>query len=124
MIGHYNSYFGGTSECPQHLAAVLCQRAGLESTVLFSLIRSQLRTLPFALMANFSSLCAERETSMQAQVQLRFYSVQQMAIALNCSVSSVRDLIRRGFFQPSRALRHLRIPVEQVDAFVKTTSEL
>ncbi|MBI5821352.1 MAG: helix-turn-helix domain-containing protein [Verrucomicrobia bacterium] len=60
---------------------------------------------------------------MQAQVQLRFYSVEQTAVALGVSKSSVRRLVRRGFFQPSRVLRHLRISVEQIDAFVKTTSE-
>ncbi|MBI5818308.1 MAG: helix-turn-helix domain-containing protein [Verrucomicrobia bacterium] len=49
--------------------------------------------------------------------------MKQTATALNVSVSSVRDLIRRGFFQPSRALRHLRISVEQIDTFLKTTAE-
>lgn len=61
--------------------------------------------------------------TMEDNITPRCFSVKQTAAALNVSVSSVRDLIRRGFFQPSRALRHLRIPVDQIDTFLKTTTE-
>lgn len=60
---------------------------------------------------------------MQAQVQLRCYSVEQTAIALGVSKTSVRRLVRRGLLRPLDAMRHLRIPVEQIDVLVKATSE-
>jgi len=41
-------------------------------------------------------------------------SVKEAAGTIGVSESSVRRLIARGLLKPSRVLRHLRIPIEQL----------
>ncbi len=47
----------------------------------------------------------------------RFYSIKEAAVELNLSEATVRRLISRGLLRPSRAIRHIRIPREQLDEF-------
>ena len=49
------------------------------------------------------------------------YTVAETAIVLRSSTKTVRRLIKRGFFAPSKALRKLLIPRSQVEAFLKST---
>ena len=46
-------------------------------------------------------------------------SVDQAAAMINVSSKSIRRLIDRGLLKPCRALRHLRIPVAQIEALLK-----
>lgn len=46
-------------------------------------------------------------------------SVQESARAMGVSDASIRRLIARGLLRPSRVLRHLRIPVNQLHALMK-----
>ncbi len=49
------------------------------------------------------------------------YSVQEAARLLGVCDKSIRRLILRGLLRPSRALRHLRIPKEELDRFLRET---
>ena len=49
----------------------------------------------------------------------RAFSVKEVALILGISERSVRRLIARGLLKPCRALRHVRIPSEQVDELLK-----
>lgn len=49
------------------------------------------------------------------------YTVDETATVLRTSTKTVRRLIKRGFFAPSRALRKILIPRSQVEAFLKST---
>lgn len=51
----------------------------------------------------------------------RFISVKQAAFLLNMSEKSIRRLIERCLIKVSKGLRHIRIPVEQVEAYGKRT---
>jgi len=51
----------------------------------------------------------------------RFYSIKEAAAELNISEPTVRRLISRGLLRPNRAIRHIRIPREQLDEFARTT---
>lgn len=62
-------------------------------------------------------------TVSEDNIPLRVYSVKQAAQTLGMSISCVRRLIQRGLLRPSRAMRHLRIPVKQIDELLKNTSE-
>ena len=67
---------------------------------------------------------------MEATAQQRFetsrptrlaYSVQEPAQMLGVCDKSVRRLILRGLIRPSRALRHLLIPKDELDRFLRET---
>ncbi|MHB1307815.1 MAG: helix-turn-helix domain-containing protein [Limisphaerales bacterium] len=47
------------------------------------------------------------------------YSLQETAQMLGVCDKSVRRLILRGLIRPSRALRHLRIPKDEIDRFLR-----
>ncbi len=49
------------------------------------------------------------------------YSVQETARMLGVCDKSVRRLILRGLLRPSRALRHIRIPKQEIDRFLRDT---
>ena len=49
------------------------------------------------------------------------YSVQETAHMLGVCDRSVRRLILRGLIRPSRALRHIRIPRDEIERFLRDT---
>ena len=49
-----------------------------------------------------------------------FYTVKEAATYLSISEKSVRRLISRGHLRPSKALRKLRIPAQQLEEFLLT----
>ena len=49
------------------------------------------------------------------------YSVQETAQMLGVCDKSVRRLILRGLIRPSRALRHILIPKDELDRFLRET---
>ena len=51
----------------------------------------------------------------------RFLSIKQTAYILELSEKSVRRLIDDGTIKASKALRHVRIPVEEIEAFKEQT---
>jgi len=51
----------------------------------------------------------------------RFYTVNEAATELNISSKSVRRLIDRGFFRPSKALRKILIPAQDIEDFYQKT---
>lgn len=53
------------------------------------------------------------------QTPRRCYSIRETATTLGVSQSSVRRLIHRGILKPIRVLRHLLIPVNQIDDLLK-----
>ncbi len=51
----------------------------------------------------------------------RFYCLKETAVELNLSQATVRRLINRGLLHSSKATRHIRIPREHIEEFVRTT---
>ena len=49
------------------------------------------------------------------------YSVQETALMLGVCDKSVRRLILRGLIRPSRALRHILIPKDEIERFLQQT---
>jgi excisionase family DNA binding protein len=49
------------------------------------------------------------------------YSIRETAQLLGVCDKSVRRLILRGLLRPSRALRHIRIPKDELDRFLRET---
>jgi excisionase family DNA binding protein len=49
------------------------------------------------------------------------YSVQETAQMLGVCDKSVRRLILRGLIRPSRALRHILIPRDEIERFLRET---
>jgi excisionase family DNA binding protein len=49
----------------------------------------------------------------------RLYSLKETAVELNLSEATVRRLLARGLLRSSKATRHIRIPREQIDNFVR-----
>jgi len=49
------------------------------------------------------------------------YSVQETARMLGVCDKSVRRLILRGLIRPSRALRHILIPKDELERFLRDT---
>ena len=49
------------------------------------------------------------------------YSVQETARMLGVCDKSIRRLILRGLIRPSRALRHILIPKDEIDRFLRDT---
>jgi excisionase family DNA binding protein len=58
--------------------------------------------------------------STQSSSRLAF-SVQETALMLGVCDKSVRRLILRGLIRPSRALRHILIPKDEIDRFLRET---
>jgi excisionase family DNA binding protein len=52
-------------------------------------------------------------------INRKAFSVRETAIALGISRMSVRRLIQRGLLRPNRALRHLLIPLSEIDRFLQ-----
>jgi excisionase family DNA binding protein len=74
---------------------------------------------------NNTSLAHPPETkvsrSSSNRIQPGFATVKDAAAFLNVSEKTVRRLIDRGFFHPSRAIRKILIPISQLEAFYKAT---
>ncbi len=49
------------------------------------------------------------------------YSVQEAARLLGVCDKSIRRLILRGLIRPSRALRHILIPRDELERFLRDT---
>ena len=49
------------------------------------------------------------------------YSVQEAAQMLGVCDKSIRRLILRGLLRPSRALRHILIPKDELERFLRET---
>jgi excisionase family DNA binding protein len=92
--------------------------------VLFELLLNEIRTAVQseigALREDIKCLGGGRRPAIVTTAK-RFYSVKEAAAALNVSEVTVRRLIARGLLRPSRALRHLRIPKEQIEEFIRFT---
>lgn len=50
------------------------------------------------------------------------YTVAEVAAILNVSTKTVRRLVQRELLPRSKAIRHIRIPREAVDAFIQATA--
>ncbi len=59
----------------------------------------------------------------ETTIPRRLLSLKETAHTLNVSEKSVRRLIDRGLLKASKALRHIRVPVEAIDQFVKQTTQ-
>jgi excisionase family DNA binding protein len=64
-------------------------------------------------------------TNMKSEelIPRRLLSLKETAHVLNVSQKTVRRLIDRKLLKASKALRHIRVPVEAIDQFVKQTTE-
>lgn len=49
------------------------------------------------------------------------FSIQETAQMLGVCDKSIRRLIDRGLIRPSRALRHLLIPKDEIERFLRET---
>jgi len=58
-------------------------------------------------------------TQKSTLVPVAALKLKDAAIYIGISVVSVRRLIRRGLIKPNRALRHILIPVAELDRFLK-----
>lgn len=65
------------------------------------------------------------QTTIEQQMEKRplrlAFSIQETAAMLGLSDKSVRRLIWRGLLRPSRALRHIRIPKDEIERFLRET---
>jgi excisionase family DNA binding protein len=50
------------------------------------------------------------------------YTADEVAAMLKVHVRTVRRLISRGALKKAKAIRHIRIPKESIDAFIKSTT--
>ena len=66
------------------------------------------------------------DTTAQQQSESRparlAYSLQETARMLGICDKSVRRLILRGLIRPSRALRHVLIPKDEIERFLRDTT--
>ena len=60
-------------------------------------------------------------TTLNAQRHRLAYSIQETAAMLGICSKSVHRLILRGLIRPSRALRHILIPKEEIERFLRET---
>jgi hypothetical protein len=61
----------------------------------------------------------QRNTS-QNQILPRALQLKRAAAYIDVSEMSMRRLIKRGLIKPNRALRHILIPVAELDRFLET----
>jgi excisionase family DNA binding protein len=54
------------------------------------------------------------------QVNPQALKVRQAADYLGLATISIRRLIKRGLIRPNRALRHILIPISELDRFINT----
>jgi excisionase family DNA binding protein len=54
------------------------------------------------------------------QVTPQALKLRQAAEYLGLSTVSIRRLIKRGLIKPNRALRHILIPISELDRFINT----
>jgi excisionase family DNA binding protein len=54
------------------------------------------------------------------QLTTQALKLRQAAEYLGVSPVSIRRLIKRGLIKPNRALRHILIPISELDRFVNT----
>jgi excisionase family DNA binding protein len=57
------------------------------------------------------------------QVSQRALKLGQAAEYLGLSTISIRRLIKRGLIKPNRALRHILIPIAELERFINTGGE-
>jgi excisionase family DNA binding protein len=86
--------------------------------VLLSEFRSVVQSEIAILREEIKRVVQTREIPPRAN---RFYSLKEAAVELNLSEATVRRLIDRGLLRPSKAVRHIRIPREQIDEFAHVT---
>jgi excisionase family DNA binding protein len=92
--------------------------AGLLFDLILHEIREVVRSEIAGVREDASRLVQRKEILPKAN---RFYSLKEAAVELNLSEATVRRLIDRGLLRPSKAVRHIRIPREQIDEFARTT---
>jgi excisionase family DNA binding protein len=56
----------------------------------------------------------------QNQILPRALQLKRAAAYIDVSEMSIRRLIKRGLIKPNRALRHILIPVAELDRFLET----
>jgi excisionase family DNA binding protein len=90
--------------------------------LLFNLLLSEFRNV---VQSEIAIVREEIRSGVQSRENLlkanRFYSLKETAVELNLSRATVRRLIDRGLLRPSKAVRHIRIPREQIDEFARAT---
>ena len=59
--------------------------------------------------------------SITSKFQKKWYSIQEAAEYLGVSEITVRRLLKRGLLKSSGAIRHIRIPVESLENYFKTS---
>lgn len=64
----------------------------------------------------------EKQEFQAREVKRRAFTVAEVAETLGVSKTSTYRLIQRGFFKPIRVLRHLLVPVEQIDLFLQSST--
>ena len=75
--------------------------------------------------ASMSTTSRHRRESESSALELpsrRAYKVGEVAAVLGVTSATVRRLIARGFLRSCRALRHVLIPAEQVEEFLRRES--
>jgi excisionase family DNA binding protein len=56
------------------------------------------------------------------QISPQALKLRQAADYLGLSTISIRRLIKRGLIKPNRALRHILIPISELDRFLQVAS--
>ncbi len=57
----------------------------------------------------------KRNASHTVHIERRAFKIAEAASALGVTPISIRRLIKRGLIRPNRALRHVLIPVQEID---------
>ena len=71
------------------------------------------------LQCNAAGEYRQRSTG-QNQILPRALQLKRAAKYIDVSEMSMRRLIKRGLIKPNRALRHILIPVAELDRFLET----
>jgi excisionase family DNA binding protein len=61
----------------------------------------------------------ESSGSVGSTIQRRAYKISEAAAALGVSPVTIRRLIDRGLLKPTRVLRHVLIPTEELDRLLR-----
>ncbi|PWU19839.1 MAG: hypothetical protein C5B50_05265 [Verrucomicrobia bacterium] len=75
---------------------------------------------PFTSCAGASPL-TEKHIPSASRLSRVAFNVKETAAMLGICEKSVRRLVARGLLRPSRALRHLLIPKNEIERFLKET---
>jgi excisionase family DNA binding protein len=74
---------------------------------------------PYGMTSRPGDRFSEKMKKDKTQLVRRAFQVKEVAAMLGVSEASIRRLIYRGQLRPSRVLRHLLIPSDQVDDLLK-----